>query len=125
MSNRALIRLRFLAHQSQFGLCHYCSIPMWIDDQRTYSLRYGISMKAARQFKCTAEHLLPRQDGGKDVSNNIVAACLHCNKLRHARKSAPPPEQYAKLVRDRLAHKRWHPEWVFRTPGFYCSARSV
>ncbi|WP_407931797.1 HNH endonuclease [Devosia sediminis] len=53
--------------------------------------------------RCTAEHLRARCDGGKDVPENVVAACWLCNKRRYRRKVPPAPEDYRKLVRKRLS----------------------
>jgi hypothetical protein len=53
--------------------------------------------------RCTAEHLRARCDGGRDTSDNVVAACWICNSRRHRRKVPLPPEEYRAFVRKRLA----------------------
>ncbi|WP_245851516.1 HNH endonuclease [Pseudomonas segetis] len=58
-------------------------------------------------FQCTAEHLRARQDGGKDSSLNIAAACKRCNRLRHSRKTAPSPSDYQRFVQKRLNTGGW------------------
>jgi hypothetical protein len=55
-----------------------------------------------------------RQDGGSSARMNIVAACRYCNQLRHKRKTPPPPDRYAQLVRKRMRLGRWHGPWVFQ-----------
>ncbi|MEA9709297.1 HNH endonuclease [Xanthomonas campestris] len=75
----------------------------------------GLRPRSARPYQCTAEHLLAQQDGGKDVADNIVAACCLCNLRRHKRQGpAPSPNVFKKLVRKRLAMGRW---WPTLPPG--------
>lgn len=64
----------------QGGICFYCRLPM------------GKNV--------TAEHLVPRMDGGKNTRSNIVAACRRCNALRHGLfpDAAPDPETYQAYV---------------------------
>lgn len=86
--------LRFRAFNRQAGCCFYCGRPMWIDDVRSFSRQFGISLKQARVRQCTAEHLKARCDGGSCRRDNIVAACLHCNRRRHRRKKPLSPERW-------------------------------
>jgi 5-methylcytosine-specific restriction endonuclease McrA len=48
---------------------------------------------------CTADHLLPRNAGGKTMASNIVAACRACNNARNApetnRRRASAPDLVA------------------------------
>lgn len=90
---KRLIRLRRLAFERQDGRCYYCETPMW--------LKQGY-------LKCTAEHLKPVSEGGKDDPGNIVAACEFCNRTRHRAKKVLPPERYAYRVRARMASGQWH-----------------
>lgn len=107
MSSKLLVRLRKSAFHSQSGLCYYCGYPMWERDGDSYSQFHKLSLSQAKLFKCTAEHLLARQDGGIDHSQNIVAACQWCNQKRHNRKLAPSPVEYRKMVKKRLSTGRW------------------
>ncbi|MFL6628408.1 MAG: HNH endonuclease signature motif containing protein [Vitreoscilla sp.] len=66
------------------------------------------------RLECTAEHLVPRCEGGTDGPENIVAACAHCNHTRHKRRRPPAPTQYREAVRMRVARGRWHSPWVFQ-----------
>lgn len=68
---------------------------------------------AARRLQCTAEHLVPRSDGGRESATNIVAACAHCNHTRHRQKRPPEPPQYRAQVRRRVALGGWHHPWIF------------
>ena len=109
-----LARLRSLAFVRQQGRCCYCDLPMWVDHPERFAQVHGITLAQAGWHQCTAEHLLPRQDGGPDSETNIAAACKWCNTRRHrGRKQPPTPDRYRKLVRKRLAHGRWHRQWLF------------
>ncbi|WP_296280672.1 HNH endonuclease signature motif containing protein [Pseudoxanthomonas sp.] len=69
----------------------------------------GLPSKLGRWYQCTAEHLIARQDGGKNTPVNVVAACRLCNLRRHQRPTpAPSPETYKALVQRRMAAGRWH-----------------
>lgn len=118
--SKTLIKSRSTAFERQGGRCYYCDFPMWRGSIEQFARFYGITLGQARQFQCTAEHLLARQDGGGDGRSNIVAACLVCNQRRHKRKLVPEPEVYMALVRQRLNQGRWH---VLRS--FKVSACSV
>ncbi len=112
-----LARLRSQAFVRQQGRCCYCGVSMWIEDPRLFAEAHGITLAQARPLECTAEHLLARQDGGRDSETNIAAACQWCNMRRHrGRKQAPSPEQYQTFVRNRLAQRRWHHPWVLTNP---------
>lgn len=102
-----LCRLRTSAFHSQSGRCYYCGFPMWEKDCNSYSQFHKISQPQAKLFKCTAEHLQARQDGGKDRPQNIVAACHWCNQKRHQRKLAPSPNEYRQMVQKRLRKGQW------------------
>lgn len=106
-----LQRLRTEAFLAQEGRCCYCSVPMWNaspDELKPFGLR----AKTAAPLRCTAEHLVAQQEGGKDVVGDIAAACWLCNTRRHKRKSPPSPEAYRAFVQKRLAKGRWHPPSV-------------
>lgn len=107
MSN--LPKLRKSAFTQQNGKCFYCGFHMWLDSAESFAKLHGITVKQARHFQCTAEHLLARQDGGRDVGENIAAACIRCNKLRHKRKYLMAPEQYQQHVISRVQKGGWHP----------------
>lgn len=108
-----ILTLRHQAFILQHGRCWYCDVRMWrhSPEELGKSLR-----KSASGLQCTAEHLLPQSEGGRDHAGNIVAACMHCNRTRHKRKRPPTPEAYQADVRRRVARGRWHPAWV-RTLG--------
>jgi 5-methylcytosine-specific restriction endonuclease McrA len=109
---KSLSKIRISAFDRQHGRCFYCVLPMWKDDAKSFAVRYKITVDQAKQFQCTAEHLHARQDGGKNTSANIVAACIFCNRQRHKRKAAPSPEQHKQRVQARMANKRWHSKAV-------------
>jgi len=108
-----LQRLRIRAFHAQRGRCCYCGLPMWNnspDELKTL----GLHSRTAAPLRCTAEHLVAQQDGGKDVANNIAAACWLCNTRRHKRKSPPPPAAYRAFVQQRLVKGKWHPPALAR-----------
>lgn len=114
MKSKSLARVRSAASHRQQGRCFYCTLPMWQTDAQAFASEYRITVAQARQFKCTAEHLVARQDGGSDAQENIVAACWHCNRLRHRRKDPPAPVQYKELVCAKLRKGLWHPQPVLQ-----------
>lgn len=103
-----LKKIRHSAFIRQKGKCYYCNFSMWQDSAESFAKRHGITVKQARHFKCTAEHLVARQDGGRDVGWNIAAACIRCNRLRHQRKVPMEPEQYQSYVQKRVEKGGWH-----------------
>jgi hypothetical protein len=72
--SRVSFRTRAFALQS--GRCFYCGLPMWNINPMRFARRYEITPSQALDFKCTAEHLKARRDGGIDQHANVVAACL-------------------------------------------------
>jgi hypothetical protein len=92
----------------QNEMCFYCCQPMWLSSPENFAQRYAISLRAVGRFQATAEHLLPRSEGGADLPSNIVVACLYCNSHRHRARRALPPPDYARMVRARLKTGRWH-----------------
>lgn len=98
-----LRQLRTLAYHAQDGRCWYCGARMWLSVPEELGLR----PRSAKPLQCTAEHLIARQDGGRDVAGNIAAACWLCNHRRHQRKSPPSPGAYKALVQRRLAKGKW------------------
>lgn len=106
MSTKTLKTLRTRSFHAQQGLCYYCRAPMWLCSPDELGLR----PRSAAPFRCTAEHLLARQDGGKDVADNVVAACHLCNLRRHKRPTpAPSPDAYRVRVQRCMAKGTWHP----------------
>lgn len=103
--------LRRQAFNCQGGFCYYCDVRMWLNSAEELGLPECSA--AARRLQCTAEHLVPRSEGGRDSATNIVAACAHCNHTRHRQKRPPQPPQYRAQVRGRVARGGWHHPWVF------------
>lgn len=100
---------RLKAFLAQSGRCFYCSAEMWADHSEQFISKHGLNHREAQRFRCTAEHLRPRCDGGGNSCGNIVAACWFCNVTRHRLKSAPEPIEFARHVRKRLRKGQWHP----------------
>jgi len=103
-----LVRSRNKAYIQQSGLCIYCDVPMWLNDPGSYALLHGMTLAQARHFKCTAEHLKAREDGGTDHAHNIAAACLYCNSRRHRVKSPLDPISYKALIARKLSIGKWN-----------------
>jgi 5-methylcytosine-specific restriction endonuclease McrA len=72
---------------------------MWVRNIGIFAIEHTIPLHVARQYQCTAEHLLAKQDGGKDNKSNIAAACIRCNQGRHRQLVPPSAEQYRNIVR--------------------------
>jgi hypothetical protein len=111
-----LSKYRFKVYIQQAGLCIYCEYPMWLNDIDTFSIQHQLTTKQAMIFKCTAEHLQAKQDGGTDNANNnnIAAACSYCNQRRHKRKRPLDPIAFKLHVMRRLAKGLWHSNMVNR-----------
>lgn len=87
---------------------------MWLEHPGEAFGNAKISSKVVGNLRCTAEHLNPVSDGGKDDPTNIVAACQFCNWTRHKAKKVLPPGRYAQRVRKRVALWRWHDAAIWR-----------
>lgn len=98
------------AFKKQTGHCYYCGYVMWQGESKAFAATYDMTEKEAKRFQCTAEHLLPRSEGGSNRSRNIVAACYHCNSTRHKIKNAPKPLVYKGRIQKRLRKGKWHPK---------------
>ena len=105
-----LSKSRQVAFSNQQGRCYYCEYSMWLESPDAFAAVFGISKSAALRFRCTAEHLKARKDGGKNSRENIVAACSFCNMTRHRAKSPQNPMIYRKRVIHRLGLGKWHPK---------------
>lgn len=103
-----LTKFRLKAFKLQQGRCIYCELPMWLSDAKAFAKCYKTSIKATALFKCTAEHLLAKQDGGKNIEINIVAACYFCNQTRHKCKKPKDPIAYKRYVSIRQAKGMWN-----------------
>ncbi len=110
---KSLIRFRIQAFHRQNGRCFHCGVVMCAGDPKQFANRHRLSDGVAKGLRCTAEHLLARQDGGLDTSQNIAAACWLCNCRRHKRKNVLVPEKYREIVRSRISQRRWHASQVF------------
>jgi hypothetical protein len=87
---------------------------MCADEPTAFATAYRLTRRLVKSLYCTAEHLVPKQDGGCNSVGNTAAACWLCNHRRHKqRKVAPTPDAYRALVRRRVARKRWHAPQVF------------
>lgn len=107
---RTLVKLRRQALAAQQGRCFYCESPIWEQNGKLFARRYGLPQRAARYLRCTAEHLVARQDHGSDVRQNIVAACSWCNHQRHhGGGEALDALGWRMKVRALTASVGWHP----------------
>lgn len=106
---KTLKRVRASAFRHQNGRCIYCHKLMWLSDPVHFATEHNLTIKQARSFQCTAEHLCAKKNGGGNTAANIAAACLFCNLRRHLRKAELTPEQFQVHVRRRVARGRWHP----------------
>jgi 5-methylcytosine-specific restriction endonuclease McrA len=111
---KSLSKIRSEAFHRQAGRCYYCGVVMCADEPTAFATAYRLTLRLVKSLSCTAEHLVPKQDGGCNSVSNVAAACWLCNQRRHKqRKVAPTPDAYRALVRRRVARKRWHAPQVF------------
>ncbi len=110
-----LNKSRLKAFNLQQGRCIYCELPMWLDHPDAFAKKYKTSIKGAALFKCTAEHLLAKQDGGKDVESNIVAACHFCNQKRHKCRKPKDPIAYKHHVITKLCKGKWNSAYIAKS----------
>jgi hypothetical protein len=103
-----LTKSRIKAFNLQQERCIYCELPMWLDNPEAFAKKFKITIKGAALFKCTAEHLLAKQDGGKDGEGSIVAACHFCNQRRHKCKKPKDPIPYKDHVTKRVVEGKWN-----------------
>ena len=103
----SLKKYRLKAFILQQGRCIYCELPMWVHDPEGFAEKYKVTIKQAQSFRCTAEHLKAKQDGGKDTAMNIAAACHYCNQKRHQRKPPKDPFSYKYHVMRRVGMGKW------------------
>lgn len=110
MARGSLAFARTHAFGQQGGLCFYCDTPMWLTGPEDFAHAHGISLRQAKLFQVTGEHVIAHQDGGRGGAN-ITAACLFCNKARHQFRAAAAPSaaSYARHVRRRVAAGKWFP----------------
>ena len=101
---------RLNAFINQAGLCYYCKSAMWLKDVESFATKHSILISDAARFQCTAEHLTARCDGGSNRQDNIVAACIFCNKKRHQTKAPRTPSKHKKHIQKRITKGKWHPQ---------------
>lgn len=106
--SKSRVNSRNAAFEAQGGRCFYCQLPMWRSAPEELA-PLGLRARTATPLRCTAEHLVARQDGGGDGRANLAAACWFCNQGRHRRKQPLSPDAYRALVRQRMAKGKWHP----------------
>lgn len=106
---KSFLRSRSLAFARQGGRYYYCASPMWMDSAAAFAVRYRVTLAQARQFQCTGEHLVARQEGGDNTATNVVAACRYCNAHRHQHRptAAPSATLYIQRVQRRMSQGRW------------------
>ena len=95
---------RFSAFNRQGERCYYCDGPMWLDDKEAFAARFSLSPAEASAFRCTAEHIKPKSEGGTNERANIVAACEFCNLIRHQFVPARPSVRHRQQVRRLVRH---------------------
>lgn len=98
---------RHIAFQNQSNLCFYCNAPMWEKEATSFLSQFRLTKRQIPLFRCTAEHLIARCDGGTNIRENIVAACWYCNQTRHRFPNAPDPSTYKKIVTKSSRAGKW------------------
>jgi hypothetical protein len=100
-------KIRLAKMHAQGGRCYYCDQLMWEHKEELQERPDRWTNRKPRALQCTAEHLIPRSDGGADTSENIVAACWYCNTTRHRKKQARSPQEHRAHVRKQMCKGRW------------------
>jgi len=100
-------RARTRAAAAQEHHCYYCGSPMWERDPDSFASLHSLTRSQTLLFRCTAEHLHARSDGGSNVATNLVAACWFCNSRRHYARRPLEPDKYRVHVSERMKHGRW------------------
>jgi hypothetical protein len=98
---------------NQSSICYYCEVVMAVSGGPQFARRYGLSLCQAKRHRPTAEHLQARCEGGSNAATNIVAACWHCNSLRHRCRQPMDPASYKRHVQRRMSKGKWHQRYVF------------
>jgi len=88
---------------------------MWKDDINAYALKNAMSLRQARFFESTGEHLIPFSEGGTSKQENIVAACRLCNERRHRRNANLTSAQYIEYVQRHVARGGWNTHLLARS----------
>jgi hypothetical protein len=107
--SRKYLKYRLRSFVRQNGRCYYCGFPMWLGQPESFAGCASLTGGQIDRFQCTAEHLLARQDGGKDTPTNIVAVCKFCNGTRHKTPNPLEAGEYKQKVIRRLKKSKWHP----------------
>jgi len=103
MTFKKLRKLRKKAAKGQHWFCFYCDLPMGGEGSPWQRALEPLGTA----FEASAEHLVPRCEGGGDTRGNIAAAHVLCNRRRHRRACAMSPDQFAALVQRRIGSGRW------------------
>ncbi|TGQ72855.1 HNH endonuclease [Mesorhizobium sp. M00.F.Ca.ET.186.01.1.1] len=104
-----LAKFRTAQADKQNWQCFYCGFPMWEGDLALPSEHRRLPIGLLDRFLCTAEHLEPKMNGGKNRPDNLVAACRFCNQTRHKMRDVLSPAAYQQHVRRRIRARKWHP----------------
>lgn len=81
---------------------------MWASDPAAYSKATGMPFELTWQYQCTAEHLVDGPRGGASCDDNIVAACVYCNRARHVLFPELEAAEFRQIVQRRMAAGEWH-----------------
>ncbi|WP_417688586.1 HNH endonuclease [Pseudidiomarina sp.] len=109
MCSKTIQKNRLQSAQKQHFRCYYCGHPMWHPNDKNFARKHHLSPKQARWFRCTAEHVHAKCDGGSNEASNIVAACWLCNQRRHRRPAPLAADAYRELVTQRVSEGKWFP----------------
>src|SRR5258705_9748460 len=105
--SKCIVRHRQTALINQTYRCYYCEVLLWDSDISGFMYTHQASRRQAALVRCTAEHLIPRSEGGRNVTHNIVAACHFCNHQRHRAKNPLNANQFRERVRRRMKRGKW------------------
>jgi hypothetical protein len=103
MTSPSLRKFRNAAAAAQGWICCYCGLPMGGEGSPCQAALEPLG----KAFEASAEHLVPRCEGGGDTRGNIAAAHECCNRSRHRRRRVMTPERFAVFVQRRVGSDRW------------------
>lgn len=101
-------RIRCIRAIEQQGRCYYCGHMTWSRRPNEFAFIHGMSIRSAKHFQQTAEHLHPLSAGGSNDVTNVVMACLFCNSRRHRCRVPLAPQAFKAKVQTRIQSGRWH-----------------
>ena len=71
--SKSLRSNRIAAARRQSNRCYYCGVQMWEHSPPRTLVQIAKSAEKTDRLRCTAEHLRPRSEGGKNTACNSIS----------------------------------------------------